>query len=69
MISGRQCINKNAFLKYKHLIDIDRVDIDKTVVSSKDSFGKKDSCKNFIGYMTNYIKPLCLKLPQMNGYI
>ena len=51
------------------MIDIDRVDIDKIVVSSKDSFGKKDSCKNFIGYMTNYIKPLCLKLHQMNGYI
>ena len=57
------------FLKYKHLIDIDQVDIDRIVISSKNSFAKNGSFKCFIGYITSYIKSLCIKLPQMNGYV
>ena len=64
---GKYYLNKNFFHKHKHLIDIDKVDIDKIAISSKDSYGKKGSFKFFIGYITNYIKPLCIKLPQMNA--
>ena len=34
LILNQQCINKNAFHKHKHLIDIDKVDIDKIVISN-----------------------------------
>ena len=30
---------------------------------------KKGSFKNFIGHITNHIKPLCIRLPQINGYM
>ena len=30
---------------------------------------KKSTFKYFIGYITNHIKPLCIKLPEMNGYV
>ena len=38
---GKECTNKNAFYKNKHLIDIDKIDTDKMVKSSKDSCTKK----------------------------
>ena len=38
---GDQYINKNEFHKDKHLIDIDKVDIKRIVLSKKDSQGKK----------------------------
>ena len=57
---GDHYINKNAFHKHKHLIDIDRVDIKRTVLSKKDSYYKKGSFKDFIGYLTNHIKILCI---------
>ena len=69
LIFDKQCINKNAFHKRMHLIDIDKVDIVEIVIFSKDSYGKKGSFKYFIGYITNYIKPLCTKRPQINGYV
>ena len=37
----KHCINKNAFHKHKHLTDIDKGDIDKIVISFKDSIVKK----------------------------
>ena len=64
LIFVKQCINKSAFLKHKYLIDIDKV-----VISSKNSYGKKGIFKYFIEYITNYIKPLYIKLHKMNGYV
>ena len=68
LIFGKQCNNKNVFCKHKHLIDINK-DIDKIVISCKDSYDKTGSLRCFIGYISNYIKPLCIKVPQMNGYV
>ena len=62
-------INKNEFPKHKHLTDIDEVDIDIIVISSKDSYGNKGAFKYFIGYINKYIKPLCIRIPQLNGYV
>ena len=49
---------------------IDKVDMKRTVLSKKDSNGKKKgSFKYFIGYISNHTKPLCIKRPQMNAYV
>ena len=68
LIFGKQCIDKTGFHKDKRPISIDKVDIDKIVIFSKDSYGRRGSFKYFIGYITNYADPLSIKLPQMNGY-
>ena len=62
-------INKKEFHKSKQAIDLDSVTTDKIVVSDK--FGHIEEGHNyFIGYQEDEIvKPLCIILPQMNGYI
>ena len=62
-------LNKKEFLKSKQSIDLMSVKVDQIVVSDK--FKHSDeSFKYFIGYQEGEIvKPLCIILPQMNGYI
>ena len=49
---------------------IDGIDVDKILVSREESYGTKNSFKYFIGYNDNdVIRPLCIKLPQMTGYV
>ena len=63
-------ISKSNFYKNKKLSKIDDVDINKTLVSQKEPYGKKSSFKYFIGYNDNdVIRPLCVKLPQMITYV
>ena len=46
------------------------MNISKILVSKKELYGNKDAFKYFIGYNGNdKIRPLCIRLPQMNGYI
>ena len=63
--------NKSSFYKNKKPFKIDDIDIDKILVSKKESYRKENSLKYFIGY--NYyddvIRPLCIRLPQMIGYV
>ena len=48
---------------------LDSVDLSKIVVSSRWKLSGT-TCKYFCGYLNNdVIKPLCVILPQMNGYI
>ena len=62
-------INKKEFHKSKQAIDLDSIDTDKIVVSDKFR-PSEESYKYFIGYEEDEIvKPLCIILPQMNGYI
>ena len=62
-------INKKEFHKSKQAIDLDSVDTDKIVVSDKFKHSE-EGFKYFIGYQEDEIvKPLCIILPQMNGYI
>ena len=45
-------------------------DVNKTLVSKEESYGTKNSFKYFFGYNDNdVIRPLCIKLPQMTGYV
>ena len=62
-------VNKKEFHKSKLANDLDSVDTNKIVVS--DRFRHSEECfKYFIGYQEDEIvKPLCIILPQMNGYI
>lgn len=62
---GNEGINKIRFHKNKHLTNIFKVDIDRKVLLIKIHM-VKSAFKHFIGYVTNGIKPLCIKLPQMD---
>ena len=62
-------VNKKEFHKSKQAIDLDSVQTNKIVVSDKFKHSE-EGFKYFIGYQGNKIvKPLCIILPQMNGYI
>ena len=65
-------IEKNGFYidKNKKIFNIDDVDVNKTLVSKKETYSKDTSLIYFIGYNDNdVIRPLCLKLSKMTGYI
>ena len=62
-------VNKKEFHKSKQPIDLDLINVDQIVVSDKFKHSD-DGFKYFIGYKEgNIIKPLCIILPQMSGYI
>ena len=62
--------NKSNFYKNKKLFNIHDLDVNKILVSKKESYGTKNSLKYFIGYNDDDgIRPLCIKLPQMIGYV
>ena len=63
-------INKSNFYKNKKLFNIYDIEFDKVLISKKEACGKKSSFKYILGYNDDdVIKPLCIKLPQMIGYI
>ena len=67
---GDKKIKKSNFYKKKKVIKIDDIDFNKTLVSKEEPYGSKTSFKYFIGYNDNdVVKPLCIKLPQMIGYV
>ena len=56
--------------KTKKIFNIDDIDINKILISKKETYGKYNSFKYFIGYNDNdVIRPLYLGLSQMTGYI
>ena len=61
---------KKTFYSFKEAILLDFVDLSKIVVSSRWKLNDT-TYKYFCGYLNNggIIKPLCVILPQMNGYI
>ena len=64
-------IKKSDFYnKNKKIFNINDIDVNKILVSKKEQYGKYNSFKYFIGYNDNdVVRPLCLKLSQMTGYI
>ena len=63
-------INKSNFYKSKKIFNIYDLDVNKVLVSKKESYGTKNSLKYFIGYNdVDVIRPLRIKLPQIIGYI
>ena len=62
-------LNKKEFHKSKKPIDLMSVNVDQIVVSDKFKHNN-EGFKYFIGYQEGEIvKPLCIILPQMSGYI
>ena len=66
---GDNEVDKKEFYSSKDTILLDSEDLSKIVVSSR--WKRNDTTyKYFCGYLNNdFIKPLCVILPQMNGYI
>ena len=63
-------INKSSFYKNKKLFNIHDLDVNKILVSKKESYGTRNSLKYLIGYNDDdVIRSLCIKLPQMIGYV
>ena len=63
-------INKSNFSKNNNLFKIEDIDINNILASIKESYGAKNSLKYFIGYNDDdAIRPLCIKLSQMIGYV
>ena len=70
IIFDDQNINKSNFYESKILFNIDEIDVNKILVSKKETYGKKGSLKHFIGYNDDdVIRSLCIKLSQMIGHI
>ena len=62
-------VNKKEFHKSKQRIDLDLINVNQIVVSDKFKHSD-DGFKYFIGYKEGKIvKPLCIVLLQMRGYI
>ena len=66
---GYKEVNKKEFYSSKQAISLDSVDLDKIVASSKWKISDT-TYKYLCGYLNNdTIQPLCVILPQMNGYV
>ena len=62
-------LNKKEFYESKEPIDLLPLNVDQKVVSDKFKHNNEDF-KYFIGYLEGgIVKPLCIILPQMSGYI
>ena len=62
-------LNKKEFHKSKESIDLISVILVQIVVSDKFKYNN-EGFKHFIGYLEGgIVKPLCITLPQMSGYI
>ena len=63
-------INKTSLYKNKKLCNSHDIDVNKILVSKTELYGTKNSPKHFIGYNDDdVIRPLCINLPQMIGYV
>ena len=66
---GKKEVNKKDFYSSKQAISLDSVDLNKIVVSKKWEINDTTS-KHKCRYLNNdTIQPLCVILPQMDGYI
>ena len=63
-------IKSSNFYKNKKINNIEDINVNNILVSKKEPYGTKNSLKYFIGYIDNdIIRPLCITLPQMTGYV
>ena len=66
---GNKKVIKKEFYSSKQAISLDSVDLNKIVVSKKWKINDT-TYKHICGYLNNdTIQPLCVILPQMDGYI
>ena len=69
-ISSEDKINKSNFYKNKKLFNVHDLDVNKILVSKKESYGTKNSLKYFIECNDDdVIRLLCKGHPQMIGYV
>ena len=62
-------IKISNFYKNKKINNIDDIDVNKILISKKESYGTENSYKYFIGYNDNDVtRPLCVRLAQMTSY-
>ena len=62
--------NKSNFYKNRKLFKIEDIDINNILVSKKESYGTKKSLQYFIEYNDDdFIRPLCIILPQIIGHV
>lgn len=70
---GDVTINKKSFHKNKKATKLNDINVNNIVMSNNFNANKSkidnSITKHFIGYKVNKIKPLCINLPQMNGYV
>ena len=64
---GNKEVNKKEFYSSKEAIILDSVDLSKIVVSKE--WKIDDKTYKYFDVINDVIKPLCVFLPQMNGYI
>ena len=63
-------IKKRDFYKSKKASQIDDIDVNKISVPKEEAYGTNRPFKYFIGYNDkDDIRPLCITLPQMIGYV
>ena len=63
-------IKKSDFYKNEKIKKIDDINVNNILVSKKEPYSTKHSFKYFIVYNDNdIIRPLCITLPQMAGYV
>ena len=62
-------IKKSGFYKNKKVIKIDDIDVNKILISKEEPYRTKNSFKYFLYNDNDVIRLLCIKLPQMAGYI
>ena len=63
-------LKKSDFCKNKKIFNKNDIDVNNILVSKKEKYDEYNSFQHFIRYNDNsVIKPLCLELPQMTGYI
>ena len=66
---GDKEVDKKEFYLSKKAVSLDSVDLSKIVVSNKWKINDT-TYKYLCGYLNNdIIQPLCIILPQINGYI
>ena len=64
-------LKKNIFYRSRKPLNASDIDVNKILISKEVVYGTKNSLKYFIGYIDedDAIRPLCLNLPQMIGYL
>ena len=68
--NDKKILKSDFYNKNKKIFNINEIDINKILVSKKETFGKHDSFKYFIGYNDNdFIRRLYLFISQTTGYI
>ena len=66
----KKILKSDFYNKNKKLFNIDDIDINKILISKKETYGKYNSFKYFIGYNDNdVIRLLYLFISQTTGYI